>query len=189
LALYRTDYVNDPGMTREAPLKRKYFFQIPCWGIAILASLFVLTPSIGISADAGLIKDPMLLLKSLEERRKDFDDREEKLAIREQDLQRLEEKLAKRIKSLEVLRDVIQRDLGKEKEIDTANIARLAKIYGSMKVKAAAAGLQSIDQDIAVKVLKVMSEKTAGKILGKMKGGNAVVLANELGMSIAEKRK
>ncbi len=174
-------------------MNSKSLFKTTCWGTALLASLFILNP---VSAQAEdpidaveALADPLKLLKSLEERRMDLDDREEKLSIREEDLARLEKKLAERIKSLEELRDVIQRDLTKEKEIDTANIARLAKIYTNMKVKAAAAGLQSIDKDIAVKVLKVMSEKTAGKIIGKMKGNSASVLANELGMSISEKRR
>jgi flagellar motility protein MotE (MotC chaperone) len=157
--------------------------------MVFLASLFVFNPATAMSKDGpGLLKDPLQLLKSLEERRRDLDKREEIMAIREKDLKRLEEKLAKRIVNLEKLRTTIQKDLTREKEINTANIARLAKIYGNMKVKAAAAGLQSIDQDTAVKVLKVMSEKVAGKILGKMKGGNAVTLANELGMSISERR-
>ncbi|MBF0456242.1 MAG: hypothetical protein HQL72_15670 [Magnetococcales bacterium] len=170
-------------------MNRHYFSPVPGWHVVLLVSLVFLTPAPAMAQEGpGLIKDPLLLLKSLEERRDSLDKREEQLAIREGDLKRLEEKLAKRIESLEKLRGVIQRDLAKEKEIDTANIARLAKIYGNMKAKSAASGLQSIDQDTAVKVLKVMSEKVAGKILGKMKGGNAVALANELGLSIAEKR-
>jgi flagellar motility protein MotE (MotC chaperone) len=170
-------------------LNRKHLFSIPCWAVVLLAPLLFLTPSIGWSDEGpGLIKDPLMLLKSLEERRIDLDKRAKNLDIREKDLKRLEEKLSQRIASLEKLRTTISQDLAKEKEIDTANIARLAKIYGSMKVKSAAAGLQAIDQNTAVKVLKVMSEKVAGKILGKMKGGNAVALENELGMSISEKR-
>jgi flagellar motility protein MotE (MotC chaperone) len=164
---------------------------VVCSKFLLLASLFLMLMHPGVARSQegpGLINDPLKLLESLEGRRKALDKRAEQLEIREQDLQRLEDKLAKRIASLEKLREVIQRDLAKEKEINTKNIARLAKIYGSMKVKAAALGLQSIDQDIAVKVLKVMSEKTSGKILGKMKGGNAVVLANELGVSIGERR-
>jgi flagellar motility protein MotE (MotC chaperone) len=164
---------------------------VVCGKLVFMASLFLMLihPGVARSQDGpGLINDPLKLLESLEGRRKALDKRASQLEIREQDLLRLEDKLAKRIASLEKLRKVIQRDLTKEKEINTKNIARLAKIYGSMKVKSAALGLQSIDQDIAVKVLKVMSEKTAGKILGKMKGGNAVVLANELGISIGERR-
>ena len=171
-------------------MNRQHFFN-PASGLGVLliAAIILLSPAAGRAVDElGQIKDPLKLLKSLEERRLDLDKREKKLAMREEDLARLEKKLAKRIESLEKLRTVIQRDLEKEKEIDDGNIARLAKIYGNMKVKSAAASLQAMDQDTAIKVLKVMSEKTAGKILGKMKGGNAVSLANELGLPIVEKR-
>ncbi|MBF0448675.1 MAG: hypothetical protein HQL67_10785 [Magnetococcales bacterium] len=170
-------------------MNRHCIFHFRTWRLAVLIALVVCNPISGYADDTpGVIKDPLLLLKSLEERRLNLDERAKELEIRENDLIRLEEKLAKRIENLEKLRDVIQKDLTKEKEIDAANIARLSKIYSSMKVKSAALGLQSIDQDTAVKVLKVMSEKSAGKILGKMQGGNAIALANELGVSIAEKR-
>ncbi|MBF0384004.1 MAG: hypothetical protein HQL69_23550 [Magnetococcales bacterium] len=173
-------------------MNRQRLYFVMSGKLLFLASLFLILvhPGVAHSQEGpGLVNDPLKLLESLEGRRKALDKRAAQLEIRENDLKRLEEKLARRIANLEKLREEIQKDLTKEKEINTANIARLAKIYGSMKVKAAALGLQSIDQDIAVKVLKVMSEKTAGKILGKMKGGNAVVLANELGVSISERRK
>lgn len=182
-------------MTSEVPLNRQTPIRLkPINGILLLAALFMLPILLpdranAQGADENAVTDPLQLLKSLEERRMDLDKREEVLAIREQDMARLEEKLNSRIAALEKLRNAIQFDLAKEKEINTANIARLAKIYGSMKVKAAAEGLQNMDQETAVKIFKVMPEKVAAKILGKMKGPNATALANEMGMSIAEKRR
>lgn len=169
-------------------MNRQHHLRLALWGVLLVSFLFF-APATSRAEDAlEVIADPLKLLESLEARRGDLNKREEILDIREKDLQRLEEKLAQRIAALEKLREAIQTDLAKEKEIDDANIARLAKIYGSMKVKSAAEGLQSINQETAVKVLKVMSEKVAGKILAKMDGGNAVALANELGITLSEKR-
>lgn len=133
------------------------------------------------------VGDPASLLNSLEQRRLELDKRARWLDLREADLKRLEEKLAKRIASLETLRNEIGASLEKEKVLDDANIARLAKILSSMKIKAAADGLKSMDRETAVLVLKVMKEKVAAKILSKMDNAQAVELANELGIPMAER--
>ncbi|MBF0401119.1 MAG: hypothetical protein HQL90_10175 [Magnetococcales bacterium] len=134
------------------------------------------------------VGDPASLLNSLEQRRLELDKRARWLDLREADLKRLEEKLAKRIASLEGLRNEIGASLDKEKVLDDANIARLAKILSSMKIKAAADGLKSMDRETAVLVLKVMKEKVAAKILSKMDSTQAVELANELGIPMAERQ-
>lgn len=131
--------------------------------------------------------DPVYLLESLENRRRDLDKRAKLLDLREADLKRLENKLAERIVALEKLRADLRSDLAQEAATDSANIAHLAKIFSGMKVKAAANGLRAMDRETAVLVLKVMREKIAAKILSKMTNEDAVQLANELGMPQSEK--
>ena len=135
------------------------------------------------------IGDPAELLNSLQKRRIELEQRAKWLDLREADLKRLEAKLAKRITSLEGLRGEIRESLDKEKVLDDANIARLSKIFSSMKVKAAAEGLRAMDRQTAVLVLKVMKEKVAAKILSKMATRAAVQLANELGIPMEEKKR
>lgn len=134
-------------------------------------------------------RDPMLLLEHLEKRRLELDEREKWLEMRQVELARLEAKLKKRIEALENLRKVIEDGLNKEKELDDANIARLAKIYSGMKAKVAAARLRSLDRPTAIKILKVMREKTTAKILGKMPSMDAVKLSDALGVPVAERRR
>ncbi|MEO5334492.1 MAG: hypothetical protein H7839_20950 [Magnetococcus sp. YQC-5] len=138
--------------------------------------------------DIGGAKDPIGLLDVLEKRRLDLDEREKLLEIREVDLKRLEEKLSKRIAALEQLRDTIRTDLLEEKNLDDANIKRLAKIFAGMKPKAAAFSLMAMDRETAVKTLKVVPEKVAAKILSKMDVREAVQLSEALGIPIANKR-
>lgn len=160
-------------------------------GLAVVGLVFsLLLSSQGWAADDGrLVQDPLHLLDSLEKRRVQLDEQARKLDIREQDLKRLEEKMAERIDAMEKLRDAIRNDLEKEKQFDDANIARLGKIYTSMKPGSAAEGIKLLDQEVAVKILKVMPEKIVAKILNKMDALSAGKLADELGMPIAEKRR
>jgi len=159
------------------------------WGFVGLA-VFLMFHSQGWALDEGKVaQDPLHLLETLENRRVQLDEQAKKLEIREADLKRLEEKLAARIDALEKLRDAIRNDLEQEKQFDDKNIARLGKIYTSMKPGAAAEGLKALDQETAVKVLKVMSEKIVAKILNKMDSTSAGRLADELGMPLSDKRR
>lgn len=135
------------------------------------------------------LKDPLQLLGDLESKRKSQEDRAKWLELRENELKRLEEKIDKRIAALEDLRQEIQKDLAREKELNDANITRLAKIYSGMKAKDAAEQLRNLERRTAVKVLKVMPEKVAAAILGKMGGQDAVDLADELGVRTSDKRR
>lgn len=160
-------------------------------GLMVVGLVFSLASSVqGWAADDGrVIQDPLHLLESLEQRRVQLDEQARKLDIREQDLKRLEEKIAARVDALEKLRDAIRSDLEKEKQSDDANIARLGKIYTSMKPGPAAEGIKLLDQETAVKVLKVMPEKIVAKILNKMDVLSAGKLADEMGMPVADKRR
>ncbi len=158
--------------------------------LLLLALLFGwLAPAPLHAAEEVLAKDPVDLLAGLEKRRIELDERAKWVALRETELKQLEARLSKRIEMLEKLRDSIQKNLDQEGNIDKENIDRLAKIYTGMKSKRAAAVMQKMDQATVIKVFKVMRERVTAKILGRMDSHNAVKLANELGMPIAEKRR
>ncbi|MBF0283703.1 MAG: hypothetical protein HQL51_04510 [Magnetococcales bacterium] len=135
------------------------------------------------------LKDPFQLLESLEKKRLELDERIRWLELRENELKLLEVKIDKRIKALEELRQAIEKDLTKEKDLDDANIAKLAKIYSGMKPRAAGEQLQELTKPTAIKVLKTLSEKNAAKILNTMAPEKAVPLAQELGLPIADRRQ
>lgn len=160
------------------------------WLFVLLGAWFSLLPAWAEDVVASdPLKDPIQLLGDLETRRKSLEERAKWLELREGELKRLEEKIDKRITALEELRQEIQRDLSREKEVNDTNIARLAKIYAGMKPKDAAEQLRNLERRTAIKVLKVMSEKVAAAILGKMGGQDAVELADELGIPTSDKRR
>ena len=65
-----------------------------------------------------------------------------------------------------------QRDLAKDEvtflEAEQQNLKKLGKMYESMKPDQAALAMKSLDETTAVKLLFIMSERTAGKVLGSM---------------------
>ncbi|MBF0621463.1 MAG: hypothetical protein HQL54_06010 [Magnetococcales bacterium] len=141
-----------------------------------------------VAADNPL-RDPLHLLEELETQRLELEARGRQLDDQEKELNTLVDVLGKRIEALKSLRESIREERAKEKAMDDANIARLAKIYSSMKAKEAAGQFKNMDRRTAVKVLKVMREKVASKILGKMDAVEAASLADELGISLAERRR
>jgi len=158
-------------------------------GVVSLALVFLCGSQSWAADDGKVVQDPLRLLESLEKRRIQLDEQAKKLEIREQDLKRLEEKLAGRIDAMEKLRDSIRGDLEREKQLDDTSVSRLGRIYSKMKPGAAAEGLKSLDQEVAVQVMRVMPEKLVAKILNKMDPLSAGRLADELGMPIADKRR
>lgn len=159
------------------------------WALLALILLLVPAPPALALEDVDPLRDPIQLLDMLEKKRQELDERAKWLELRETELKRLEDKIAKRITALESLRDQIQKDMVREKEVDNTNIARLAKIYTGMKDKDAAAELQILDKETAVRVLKVMREKVAAKILAKMPPQQGAALAEELGIPINQRRQ
>ncbi|MBF0588052.1 MAG: hypothetical protein HQL53_02895 [Magnetococcales bacterium] len=135
------------------------------------------------------LKDPLQLLKVLEEKRVALDARSKALDQREAELKRLEETIDKRLAAMNSLRALILKDFEREKAVDDANIKRLAKIYTGMKPKQAAAQFTNLDQSTAIRVLKVMREKVAAKILGKMDPQYAASLTEVLGIPISQRRR
>lgn len=65
-----------------------------------------------------------------------------------------------------------QRDLAKDEvtflEAEQQNLRKLGKMYESMKPDQAALAMRNLDETTAVKLLFIMSERTAGKVLGSM---------------------
>ncbi len=134
------------------------------------------------------LKDPLQLLDILEKKRIELEQRSKQLDLREAELNRLDQTLTKRLKAMESLRALILKDYEREKAVDDANIKRLAKIYTGMKPKQAAAQFKNLDQATAVRILKVMREKVAAKILGKMDPRYAAGLTEVLGIPLSERR-
>ncbi|ABK42587.1 hypothetical protein Mmc1_0058 [Magnetococcus marinus MC-1] len=156
--------------------------------VAVLAMAFMIQP-VGAAQDQnGSPRDPVDLLKTLEIRQNELETRAKVLDLKEQELKRMGEEVERRLKALTALREQVRQDILEEKQIDSNNIARLARIYSSMKPKVAAGQLKDLERETAVKVLKVLKEKVAAKIFDKMDPQDALPLADAIGMSLQKRR-
>lgn len=125
------------------------------------------------------------LLQSLSKRRKEIEQMEKEVRMKESLLEatdlRLEEKINE-IKNLEkVVRDLLT-TYDKEEE---AKVKSLVKIYENMKPKEAARIFNELDMSILLMVVDKMAERRAAPILAKMSPLKAKNLTEEL----AEDRK
>jgi flagellar motility protein MotE (MotC chaperone) len=135
------------------------------------------------------LRDPLQLLEALEKRRLELDQRARLVEGREEELRQLESRLSKRVDALQELRAAMQKDLAQEKNNNDSNIVRVARIFTSMKAQAAAERLSAMDHGMAVLILKNMKEKSAAKVLAKMDLQTASALSEDVGISMADKRR
>ncbi|MGN7613184.1 MotE family protein [Magnetococcales bacterium HHB-1] len=141
-------------------------------------------------ADVPFIQEPLELLRALEARRKVLDQRRLLLDKKELELDRLHREVERRIKALNNLYAEMEKDYKDETDvIANANVQRLSNIYTRMKPKKAAEQLSKLKMEMAVAALKVMRERVAARILNKMVKNQAVLYANEIGLSMEDKRR
>ncbi|MEO5366342.1 MAG: hypothetical protein H7831_08315 [Magnetococcus sp. WYHC-3] len=134
------------------------------------------------------LRDPLDLLGELEKKRLALEQRARELDLREAEIKRLEEKLLARLEAMKTLRAQVEANLKREEAMDDENVQRLNRMFSNMKAKAAAEQLAGLDDATAVRVLKVMKERTAAQILNKMDPSRAVALAAALGRPLKELR-
>jgi flagellar motility protein MotE (MotC chaperone) len=120
------------------------------------------------------------LLKSLEERKAQLDQREQQLVVREKELQTLQQRLEDKIATLALLRRELE-DLMREKEaFEEKRLEHLVKIYSGMKPEEAAPLIERLHEDTAVKVFYQMKEKKVGQILAFIKPEIAAKISERL---------
>jgi flagellar motility protein MotE (MotC chaperone) len=106
--------------------------------------------------------------------------REQLLDRREQDLKALEQRVDRKLAELREMESSVQKMLEEAQSVKDARIKHLIGVYSNMKPKEAAKVLETLDQDIAVKILSGMQGRTAGEILSFVDTERAAVLTETL---------
>ncbi|HOE73476.1 MAG: hypothetical protein GXY28_12185 [Bacteriovoracaceae bacterium] len=106
--------------------------------------------------------------------------REEALSIRQQELEKLEKQIDEKIRKLRELDAGIKAEVAAYRQISDERIKHLVKIYSSMKPKAAASLMDSLDTDVAVEVFLNMKGEIAGGILSYMDTAKAATITQRL---------
>jgi len=125
------------------------------------------------------------LLESLAIRRKQLDQRETQLKLKENLLTAARGQIDERIRLLKELEAKIQVDLKKQDVLRQDQYRRLVKIYSSMKPKEAARIFDGLKMSILVDLVRAMKAAAGSQILAKMNPEKA----RELTLLLAKKEQ
>lgn len=106
--------------------------------------------------------------------------RQTELARREQQIKTLEKEVDAKLVQLRELEASLQRMLEEAKEVKDKKLRHLIDVYANMKSRQAATVLESLDEDIAVKILAGMRGRQAGEILTFVNAEKAARLTEQL---------
>ena len=118
--------------------------------------------------DPGYISIKQELFDELSARRKELDAREKNVRSREALLSATEQELDRKVQELSQLRQEIEGLLEQQSAEEKARIQSLVKIYEGMKPKDAARIFDTLDLDILVSVVGLMSERKISPVLAAM---------------------
>ena len=107
-------------------------------------------------------------------------EKKEKLAQKEKNLKSLEKEVNQKLERLKELQANLQKMLDEANVMKNKKIKHLVDVYSNMKPKQAAQVLETLNQDIAVKILAGMRGRTAGEILSYVQADKAAQLSEEL---------
>ena len=113
------------------------------------------------------------LLERLGERRKQIEDREKQIDVREGLLKATEDKIEKRIDDLKSMEDKIGSGVKTREETKQKELADLVKMYESMKAKDAARVFDRLDGALLVDIARQMSPKKLADVVAKMQPDTA----------------
>lgn len=107
-------------------------------------------------------------------------ERERELVARERSLQALEKSLDQKLKELDERNAQLKAMLDEAKGLKDKRVKHLVDVYSNMKAKNAAAVLETLDEQLAVKILAGMRGRQAGEILGFVTPEKAAKLSEDL---------
>lgn len=119
-------------------------------------------------SDIDISSVKMEMFEDMAERRKELDRREQTLVTREALLQAAEQEIERKYQEMDALRNQIEQLLEDQSEEEKARIASLVKIYEGMKPKEAARIFDTLDLDVLVNVVSLMSERKLSPVLAAM---------------------
>lgn len=113
--------------------------------------------------------------KAVEEQRKRLLKQQERIGLTNDELKRSQETLDHYRKELEQL-------VSQSSELERKKIRQLAKIYAAMRANEAAQILETLDDDLCIKIIESMNDdRQKGKILSSLSEGKAGRLSKRMG--------
>jgi flagellar motility protein MotE (MotC chaperone) len=121
------------------------------------------------------------LIAELEEERGKLKERRQSLDEREEQLKILQTEVDNKLKRLTELRKELDQLTAKKEEVEVQRVKKLSKIYQKRDPASAAETLASMQKDLAVSILSMMRDKSAGKILDEMDKKTAIIYSTAMG--------
>jgi flagellar motility protein MotE (MotC chaperone) len=106
--------------------------------------------------------------------------KEEELSRKEQALKELERELDFRLKKMNQMEANLKLMLDKADTVKDEKLRHLVDVYANMKAKQAAAALEQLQEDIAVRILSGMRGRQAGEVMSNMSAEKAATLSEAL---------
>lgn len=128
------------------------------------------------------------ILESLAKRRRQVEEKAQKLTLRENLLKAAENQVAKRIKELKEIEARISTTNKNKDQDDSEQLGRLVKMYSTMKPKAAARIFNRLDINILKDLVREMKTRKMAPILAAMDPARAELLTIEIARSGKEEK-
>lgn len=106
--------------------------------------------------------------------------KKEALERRELALKTLEQEVDAKLARLQEMQGKIEQMLAEAKQTRDAKLRHLIDVYSNMKARQAAEVIETLDEDIAVKILAGMRGRQAGEILTYVEARKAATLSEKL---------
>lgn len=127
----------------------------------------------------GEVSDNANYLQHLEERKQALDEKEKNLKELEEKLHLEKLALEKKVEELEAKRRDIASKLEGRVAQDEESVKKLVDMYSNMKPQSAAQVMASLDEELAINILKRMKKQEAGNILNFMAPQKAKALSEK----------
>lgn len=125
------------------------------------------------------VSDNANYIQHLEERKKTLDEKEQQLKVLEEKLHQEKIALEKKVEELELKRRDISSKLEGRVQQDEESVKKLVDVYSNMKPQSAAQVIATLDDELAIHILKRMKKQDAGNILNFMSPQKAKALSEK----------
>jgi flagellar motility protein MotE (MotC chaperone) len=116
------------------------------------------------------------LLRAIEERARQLDAWSSELADRARMLEAIEARATEQVHALKAQRQALETVLARVEEGTEVEVARLVKIYESMKPKEAARIFEAMPADIAAGFIRRMNESKSALVMGRLNAEHAYAI-------------
>ena len=127
------------------------------------------------------VDETRAMIRAVSERNDSLNLREEKLRIEEARLEALRKDVEGKITNLIEVTSKLEKILKEASGVDKERIKGLAKLYESMPPEEAASTIEQVNKELAVQILRSMSTRKSGKMMGFVEDKKAARLSEGFG--------